>query len=150
MVSTATFAALDEVWKDDEDSSTLLPPNPYKNDDYQRKVLTGFDLGAPSKDAKKEVQKYLQQLYEEEGSEAVHLLLPDTGSKKTKRKKKACRDRDARIEQILSTDPSEPEEEEDDLPPPMAPHLGPDVIFFIVLAVFVSWWILSSDPSDFK
>lgn len=149
MVSTATFAALDEVWKDDGDTSSLLPSNPYKNDDYQRKMLHGYDLGQPSKDAKRDVQRYLQQLYEDEGSDAVNSLLPNAGGSKrpTKDKTKRCRDRERVIQEALG------EVDQDDdvaLPPPTAPHLGPDVIFFMVLAVFVSWWILSSDPSDFK
>jgi hypothetical protein len=149
MVSTATFAALDEVWKDDDDTGSLLPTNPYKSDDYQRKVLTGFDLGAPSKDAKRDVQKYLQQLYEDEGSEAVNRLLPPTGQTKTRSTTKRCRDREADIQRALS-DTMDEEAPEDLSPPPMAPHLGPDVIFFMILAAFVSWWILSSDPADFR
>lgn len=153
MVSTATFAALDEVWKDDDGPSSLLPQNPYKNDDYQRKVLTGTELGTPAHDTKRQVQKYLQQLYEEEGAGAVDSLIPKTSSTKKRRgNKKKCAARHQMVKQVLeeADDDDEEEDEEEDYIVPSAPQIGPDFIFFIVLAIFVSWWILSSDPADFK
>ena len=148
MVSTATFAALDEVWKDDDEASgSLLPSNPYKSADFQRKVLTDFDLGVPSKDAKKEVQQYLQQLYEDEGADAVDRLLPATSkTRQRKKERQPCKDRETVIQRVLEDE----DDEDHPISLPTAPHLGPDVIFFMVLAVFVTWWILSSDPSDFK
>lgn len=155
MVSTATFAALDEVWKDDDSPSSLLPQNPYKNDEYQRKVLTGTELGTPAHDTKRQVQQYLQKLYEEEGAGAVESLIPNTGkSPKRRISKKKCVKRQNLVNKILAEEDTDEDDlvidDDDDDMPPTAPQIGPDFIFFIVLAIFVSWWILSSDPSDFK
>lgn len=150
MVSTATFAALDEVWKDDDSASSLLPQNPYKNDEYQRKVLTGTELGTPAHDTKRQVQQYLQKLYEEEGAGAIESLVPNTGkSSKRRISKKKCDKRHEIVNKTLAEE-DDTDDDDDDTPPPTAPQIGPDFIFFIVLAIFVSWWILSSDPSDFK
>jgi hypothetical protein len=149
MINSATFASLDEAWNS---TLTQLPENPYKSEDYQRKVLKQsgeFGVNMPRDPAElspEDVKKYLQHLYEDSGAHAVKSLLPPGSDvpKTMHKTAKPCTKRKNVIEKILSGEP--PEEEEESRPP----RVTPDLIFFFCAGSFLVWWILSSEPQSFS
>jgi hypothetical protein len=159
MINSATFASLDEAWNT---TLTQLPDNPYKSEDYQRKVLKQsgeFGVNMPREPdelSPEDVKKYLQHLYEDSGAHAVDSLLPPgtiqqrSSTSATKSKSKKCSTRKNVIEKIISGEDPGPEQEDDDDDELEPPRITPDLIFFVCAAAFLVWWILSSEPQSFS
>ena len=76
----ATFATIEEAWGPGN-ALASVPPNPYQNPEYQRKVLdsaasTGIVPREPQVLDATLVRAYLDKLYADSGPMAVSALLP--------------------------------------------------------------------------